>query len=98
MLQKPLFQGKGEIDQLNQIFKVRSCVVLCCEMFVWCIDSALSQNLLFFLLVVVGSTIHSIVYVHMTVGECQVHGSSVVAILLSRLCIVKKTSCLVYYS
>ena len=22
MLQKPLFQGKGEIDQLNQIFKV----------------------------------------------------------------------------
>ena len=23
MLQKPLFQGKGEIDQLNQIFKVK---------------------------------------------------------------------------
>ena len=67
-------------------------------MFVWCIDSAFSQNLLFSLLVVVGSTIHSIVYVHMTVGECQLHGSSVVAIPLSRLCIVKKTSCLVYYT
>ena len=28
MLQKPLFQGKGEIDQLNQIFKVYiKCVI-----------------------------------------------------------------------
>ena len=31
MLQKPLFQGKGEIDQLNQIFKVNYGVAEFCH-------------------------------------------------------------------